>query len=98
MNDTEVPWFRCKACDKSISPHQVKVCVGEDEEIFIWENLCPECRSKVPRWNQVTEQWNNDDSGVRYTHSSLGDPLGELLHSVHHGGTSGGSFNSEYRN
>ncbi|AII27158.1 hypothetical protein [Vibrio cholerae] len=91
------PWFRCKACDKELQPHKVKVLCEDEEVIEVWENLCPECRAKVPNWNRNTEQWNNDSSSIRFTHSSMGDSLGELLHSLHNGGSSGGSFNSECR-
>lgn len=90
------PWVRCKACDKAINPHQTKIEI-DGEVLFVWENLCSECRSKVPHWNPVTEQWNNDDSSVRYAHSNFGDPMGELLRTFHNGGSSGGSFNSESR-
>lgn len=92
------PWFRCKACDKEIAPHKVKIAGETDDEVFeVWENLCPECRAKVPTWNKVTGQWNNDSSSIRFTHSSTGDSLGELLQQLHNGGSSGGSFNSESR-
>lgn len=92
----DMPWFRCKGCDKAIIPHKIRI-LSDDGIIQVWEDLCPTCRAGVPHWNPHTEQWNNDDSSVRFNQSSMGDALGELLNNVHNGGTSGGSFNSEYR-
>lgn len=88
-------WFRCKACDKELIPHLVKIHLDPETEGLMWENLCPECRSKVPRWNAASEQWNNDDSSLRFNSNPMGDALGELLGTLHNGGSTGGSFNSQ---
>jgi hypothetical protein len=88
-------WFRCKACDKEIVPHVVKIKVPEGEPpLEQWEWLCSSCKAKVPHWNPNTEQWNNDDSSIRFNTGNMGDALGEMLHCLHNGGSSGGSFNS----
>ena len=85
-------WFRCKACDVEITPHLVKVPDQERDDLQQWEWLCGPCRAKVPRWNPETSQWNNDSSSIRFTSSSRGDGLDELLTTLHHGGTTNGAF------
>lgn len=89
------PWFRCKACDKELIPHIVKIApVDGEEQLCQWEWLCPTCRAKVPRWNALVGQWNNDNSSMRFNTGGMGDALGEMLSNIHNGGSCGGSFNS----